>query len=907
MISPKAQLSLQNAREYFRQHLAVNDYYSEKNSVAGEWLGEGSKRLNLEGKVSEEAFLALCDGNDPETGQRLTQRRNSLRRKEGAQVANRRLYYDFTISPPKSVSILALMRDKRVVGAHERAVRVVMEELEKFAETRVRIGQKDGSRPTRNLVAACFRHDTSRELDPHVHSHCIVFNATFDPVESRWKALQTHGMLKAQRFASGVYDHELCRELHRMGYQTRAKGRNYEVDGIPEKLIKRFSKRSRQIDEETAERLGKMGPDTNIPQVRDYVARKKRRRKIKDATAERLHSSWLEQLEPAERAALDAVRPTAPQRLRDTGDLTGLLTWGAKHVFDRKSVVPEHELMVAALMRGRGQDFDFRSLRDTLKRMPMILGVEGDRVTSRELVELESKLVSLARRTVRTEGGLNLNFQPAATLSDEQQRAVKKILESRSFMTLIRGAAGTGKSSTLREVKRGLEEVGRPVVVLAPQRQQALDLEYDGLPARTLAGFLEAGKVPEGAAIILDEASQVGIRDLDRLTTMAHSAGARLILSGDTRQHGAVAASDALILLERYAGLPVAKLRAIRRQDPRLAKTNEGKREVAAYRSAVKLAARGKAVAAFDKLDALGWIIERRPEHGRETLAVSYISAIEKNERALVVAQTWAEVDAVNEVIRSKLRDRGRLGASVPLKAYRAIDLTPAQKEDPGSYCQGAKVLFLKSYGRYRRGDLGNVVDVSGRGLAILKDGRRSLFGYRYADRLAVLEERTLEIAPGDRLQLKWNGESMGGLPIVNGELVTVREIHPDGRIAVGTDRGQQRVLGPEQRLFNLGYAVTSYASQGKTVDTVLFSDAGSRLATNMKQWFVTISRARRRVLVYTPDKAALRKAIAAEGHRPLAIEAFRPGGSRIGYPQRIDTERMWLAAEVAAGAGQKV
>ena len=91
-----------------------------------------------------------------------------------------------------------------------------LQELETFAETRVRRdGNADGVRPTGNLVAACFRHDTSRELDPQLHTHCVVFNATFDPVENRWKALQTHGMFKAQRFANGVYEHELCRELQR--------------------------------------------------------------------------------------------------------------------------------------------------------------------------------------------------------------------------------------------------------------------------------------------------------------------------------------------------------------------------------------------------------------------------------------------------------------------------------------------------------------------------------------------------------------------------------------------------------------------------------------------------------------------------------------------------------------------
>ncbi len=70
-----------------------------------------------------------------------------------------------------------------------------MRQLQTFAATRVRKNDQCTDRTTGNIVAAMFRHDTSRALDPHLHSHCIVFNATFDPVEKQWKALQNHEML----------------------------------------------------------------------------------------------------------------------------------------------------------------------------------------------------------------------------------------------------------------------------------------------------------------------------------------------------------------------------------------------------------------------------------------------------------------------------------------------------------------------------------------------------------------------------------------------------------------------------------------------------------------------------------------------------------------------------------------
>ncbi len=103
----------------------------------------------------------------------------------GGGLGNRRVFYDFTVSPPKSVSLLALAGgDERLVQAHDEAVRVAMRELETFAATQVWNGGRKAPRITGNLVTAVFRHDTSRALDPHLHSHCIVFNATFDPLET---------------------------------------------------------------------------------------------------------------------------------------------------------------------------------------------------------------------------------------------------------------------------------------------------------------------------------------------------------------------------------------------------------------------------------------------------------------------------------------------------------------------------------------------------------------------------------------------------------------------------------------------------------------------------------------------------------------------------------------------------
>ena len=171
------------ATTYFDEHLSHNDYYTQGETQAGHWLGVGTEKLGLkQGEVvTREAFLQLCDNLHPETGQQLTLQ----------QFKERRIYFDFVCSPPKSVSILAVtMNDQRIIQAHKEASTIALRELEQFATTRIRKGGiEDRDRVTGNLVGAAFLHTTSRALDPLLHTHFVLFNCAWDQIEGRWKAL----------------------------------------------------------------------------------------------------------------------------------------------------------------------------------------------------------------------------------------------------------------------------------------------------------------------------------------------------------------------------------------------------------------------------------------------------------------------------------------------------------------------------------------------------------------------------------------------------------------------------------------------------------------------------------------------------------------------------------------------
>jgi conjugative relaxase-like TrwC/TraI family protein len=887
VLSPKTQTNLKNAKGYFEEHLSVGDYYSENERVSGEWAGEGATMLGLAGAVTRDEFLALCDNRHPKSGEQLTKRRNTTRKDIAGEVANRRVFYDFTFSPPKSVSIAALVGgDQRIVAAHNDAVKVALKELEQFAAARVRSNKNNSDRRTSNIVAALFRHDASRALDPHLHTHCVIFNATHDDREDCWKALQNYEMLGAQKYAENVYYHELARALRGYGYTiiNAARG-DFEIAEVGRKLCERFSKRHREIDEKTRAFLASH-PDKqtgNENAIREHIAHKDRARKMSDVGSEQLRRFWAEQLSPEESSSLNPAqrRNASPEPFTSAAEA---VTWAESHLFERRSVVREHELWRHALEAARGGSLSLADIKkETMSRTYLRDG--SDKVAHRDVLAREWEIVQAARDGIG-------RHTPLATiignsgLAEDQHRALDAILKSTSFITLFRGGAGTGKSFVLRAVQQAIDRSNRPSVVLAPQRQQVIDLARDGLTqTQTVRECLQRGDLTERAVVIVDEAGQIDGRQLLDLIRFVRDRNGRLILCGDTRQHGPVEASDALRAIERYSGLRAAELNQIRRQEPKRGRTAAERKQIRDYREAVKAAAAGEIGRSFEKLEKLGAVVECGLGEQSTRLCDGYLDIAVRGESAIVVSQTRAEVREINDAIRERLRERGLLGGNeTEVTALEQVDLTSAQKRDARHYPADCVLVFNRDLSGCVRGERGKLIGITAKRLALEVNGKVRHIPLTHLDHINICRERALSLSPGDRLQLKANSTSADGRKLANGEVVSVAQIKSTGAIRLADGR----VLPPHYRQFLRGYAVTSYGSQGKTVDHVLFSDSAIRAATNSQQWYVTISRGRKSIQIFTPDKDQFRHAIIRSGERELALDLLSARAQRYGVRQQV-------------------
>ena len=852
MFTAVAQKNLADAESYFDEHLAQNDYYAAGEIRPGQWIGAGAERLGLNNAVTRDQFHALCENRNPNDDKRLT-----LRQEKANQ---RRVFYDFTCSAPKSVSVLAVtMDDDRLVSAHEEATRIAFRELETFAATRVRKLGNQRDRNTGNLVAAAFTHTSSRALDPLLHTHLTVFNATFDETEKRWKALQAGGMYDAIRYGTAVYRNELAKRVQQIGYRIRPAKHGFEIEGVSDAVLKRFSKRSQQRDAVVRELEQKLGRKLSNNAIA-LAVHQSRAKKIKGISTAEVRGQQLAQLQPDELQALQKLTTTVEpvRQVRRFEPENQALNYAVAHVFERKSVVPEHELLGVALAQHPGE-LNLLALKEAAKHSAQLVKTERG-LSTQQILATELDLIQTVNAACDAVAPIHPSYRPADWLGEDQRRTIYHILRTSDRITGLRGLAGTGKTTALRELVSACKEAKTEPLFCAPTAAATDVLRKEGFEAKTLQSLLLSKPIlTERQLIVLDEAGAVGIDDMKRLFDCARDA--RIILSGDTGQHASVACGDALRILERHSNFKSGQLTAIRRQ------------RKAAYRKAVELAAQKRTVEAFAQLERMGAVTEVLADgHHQlhEVAAQSYLKALAENKSALLVAPTWNEIEAVTGKIRTVLKTSGRLaGEEKEFQVFDSLSWTEAQKRDARQYRPGMAIHFHRTTHGFDKNETVLVVAVENDSLKVQHtDGSENIFPLVAGITCDVGEKRKLKIAAGDKLLLQAN---TAGKRFINGELVEVLAIQGDSVVLA-----DGRTIPADYRTFTHGYAVTSHAAQGKTVDEVfLVASSRSLPAINQEQFYVSISRGRERCQVFTDDSELLRLHVSRSSARLAAVEAM--------------------------------
>ena len=872
--------SASQAKDYYSQHLSPGDYYAKDAAeMKGVWHGRSAEMLQLSGEVRQEDYYRLCDNLTPE-GKQLTARTKDARR----------VLTDFTFDCPKGVSLAyELGGDERLLDAMRESVRETMAEMEGSVQTRVRKSGSDKDRPTANWIWAEHIHRTTRPVDgapdPQLHCHATVFNATFDGVENRWKAIQLGDIVRDKGYYQAAFHARLAHKLSELGYGIQKDGNSFRLALIDRATVDKFSRRSAVIEAE-AERLG-----IDDATARGGLGRRTREKKSKTPVSmSELRAEWDSRLTQEERLAIKTAGSG-----RERGDITitpaQAKNYALEHSFQNASAVSEKRLKAEALTYAVGSVLpeDVADIAQHPEAIPVkhdgqlfattktVLADEvamlqfakdGQRKQKPFIAAREQYAEEQSKTPESSRSGSSGDFLTG--LSGEQKTAAVHVLTSRDTVTGVVGKAGTGKTTMMRATRDAIESVpGQHVFAFAPSTQAKGVLGKEGFrDAQTLAMLLKNERLQEtvqGQTIWVDEAGQISSRDMKALMDVVKKGDNRLILSGDYTQHSSVEAGDAFRLLEKEAGVKLARLTEIRRQ------TTPG------YKKAVEAIAQGTGRAAqkgFDALDKMGCVVESSGEERHAQLIIDYLRAEEGGKSALIIAPTHAEGQRLTDALRRAMKERGALGKEHEFIARKSTGWTDAQKSDPRNYEPGMVVEFHQNAKGFKRGEKAVVTECES-GLQLQKqDGTRAALSTQ-TDRFDVFRTREIAIARGDRIRITRNGEAKvdgqaKGTRLNNGDIFTVEGFTKEGDIRL--EKG--KLLPKDWGHMSLGYVDTSYASQGKTVDRVFIAAGNESLpATNQQQWYVSASRGREMAKVYVDSKEDVRDAIARTGQRLSAVE----------------------------------
>ncbi|ENA4876370.1 conjugative transfer relaxase/helicase TraI [Escherichia coli] len=855
------------------------DNYYASGSLDSRWMGEGAEKLGLKGEVASTDMDAVRQGKLPD-GSDLSRMVNG--------VNKHRSGYDLTFSAPKSVSVMALVgEDRRFIEAHNRAVAVVMQEVEKLVSARITEEGKTETVLTGNMVAALYNHDTSRDLDPQLHTHALVFNATF--AGEKWRSLASDTRMKtgfsenlyATKIALGnLYRSVLREDIESMGFETVAAGKNglWELKDVP---VDVFSSRSQAIREAA-------GPDASA-KSRDVAALDTRQAKAW-ADPELLKADWRRRL-TEEKFDINNYISQAQTRAEPPGPAVGG-TEGIRATGqpgDASSAqISESDVQkavsdtISALSDKKVRFTWSEMLAGTVNRLPSAPGlfeqaragidaaIEGQRLIplDREKGIFTSDIHLLNELSVHQLARMAVAEQTVLVFPERAQErdmpagdAVSVLTQDKSPVAIL---SGRGGAQTLRErtedVAMMARSQGREVMVIAADGRSGQFLsESPHLAGHVmLRSQMNADTVlPVQGTVIVDRAERLSLKETVLLQEKALSAGAQLIFMDTENRQGT---GNALSVLKE-AGIPQYRFYGTQLPEVRL-------------------------VSEADK----------RSRYSQ--LAQDYVR-LSAEGRDVVAQVTGArEQQQLTDIIRESRREAGELGREqMTLQVLEPVWLDSKTRHQRDNYRAGMVMEHWDAEKKtMTRHTIDRVAEATNSLVLQGEDGSRLTLKVSQLDgSWSLYRSRTLTVSEGDRVRALGR-ELKGAIKAKEQFTVTALE---NGAIRLRS--GDRELRLPTERAVKLAHDYVEGTGAGTSASRTVLAAVGPRSLN--KQVLNALAQSGGDIRIYTPLEAgqAARKVENVSSVR-LASDQVRQstGETNLDTAIQASRERLMSDAEQA-------
>jgi len=970
MVSSGSISSASGAVDYYTKAEKDRDsYYAVE--AKGQWYGAGAEELGLVGEVDKEEFRNLLEGKSKDGSEQLVERPplkdkdgNILYDKEGNPLT--RCAYDFTFTPDKSFS-LAMVEggDEQLRAAMNDAVKdgIDFAVKEGWITHKETVDGERGLQSSFKPVFALYNHSLSRENDANAHVHCVLIN-TCVTESGETKALDFKEMVSHKYVLDQVISASLASRAKELGYGIEQGEHAPRIAGSDEKVEEIKSKRSDQIKDKLAENQAN-GVMTNASE---------REQKLAACLDTRAHKSHMDagilndrRMSEYEQAGTtidkyQADIKEAGEKQRSHEAHHGVLSarecvaQAAENLTANEAAFTKYDLLVDALKLGAGNQRETSivpAMQEMIKdgSLHELEGGKKGMMTTPEMFDKERGIIREVRETAGTmkpamvpqdameainrfEASKQAEHGASYQLKDGQKEAAMHILTSSDQYLGVQGYAGTGKTAMLEGVRETLEPKGYAILGLAPTGAAAKELQAgSGIESKTLHDFLNQYERKGGAAffsqeefalakgvkenpdkilLVVDEASMVDIKLAAQLQKVAGESGAQVVFLGDTAQLQAVGAGKVFSSLQKEESFKTATMDEIMRQ-----------KDGSVAQEVVGAIANKDAGLAFEIMDKNGMIHEVKDKGERVTAAAKDFVGSGINS-TLLIADRNSDREALNEAAREMRIEAGQIERGHSFTVRAPAGLTQAEKHQAHNYNVGDLVVFQQEINGIKAGREGKIIDVdrnTGQIKADMYDKKADAIDRVEIDlkkdgaKLALYEEKRIELAAGDKLSCLKNDKGLG---IANSELPTLKNIDAKGNMtmtfgakvqkdkegkAVLDDKGNEVMKGGKEVKANIkqypyvahGYAISTHKAQGMSIPkAVLFHDKG----LNMEANYVKLSRTQEGLSAYTGDKEAMKR----EGAAAQVKE------STLGYTKKLQSldaqETKVLEKEAAAAKG---